>query len=162
MAIIAYIQPTKRAAARQAVKVAKAAAPKPDCQPDRLRDATMNGYLTGELFPRRDEVGNRRGEALALQNARADDRPRLIKAGCLPGPAICPSFFAPPRWGSGRSHVGLPVGLWNDSGPDVAIARHEGWKPRPAWDAIEAKPMPAAPAWESVWTIDGWKPRRLF
>ncbi len=97
-------------------------------------------------------AGNARGEALALGIASPERRALLLKAGCKPGPSYCPSFLAPKGWASGRSDVGLPVGLWNDEGREDAPARRADWKPRPAWDAIEPKPCASA-----VWTQEGWK-----
>ena len=97
-------------------------------------------------------AGNARGEALALGISSMGRRALLLKAGCKAGPSYCPSFLAPKGWASGRSDVGLPVGLWSDEGREDAPARRADWKPRPAWDAIEPKPTPSA-----VWTQEGWR-----
>jgi hypothetical protein len=152
MSFLSLLPAASAQAAREAVTLAKVLA-SPIVLPRRSElDALANGYLTGELFPRRDLAGNARGEALALGIASPERRILLLKAGCKPGPSYCPSFLAPKGWASGRSDVGLPVGLWNDEAREDAPARHADWKPRPAWDAIEPKPCASA-----VWTQEGWK-----
>ena len=98
------------------------------------------------------QAGNARGEALGLAIASPERRAQMLKAGCKPGPTYCPTFLAPAGFGSGKASVGQPLGLWDDAGRDDAPARPAGWTPRPAWDAIPAKPSPSA-----VWTQKGWR-----
>ncbi len=97
------------------------------------------------------KAGNARGEALGLAIASPERRAQMLKAGCRPGPSYCPTFLAPAGFGSGKAHVGQPIGLWDDAGRDDAPPRPAGWTPRPAWDAIPAKPSA-----QHVWTQEGW------
>jgi len=185
MSLVALLPPQMQVAAKKAVRKArKEAPPGPTTS---AQEAESNGYYErvdrrpsplmivrkwGALdAPPMVEVTyhpadhrhdakaeNARGEALAIHVATPDRKVMLRKAGCQDGPGIHPSFMTAGPFGSGRSDVGLPIGLWGslDDGSDDGytivkggpIIRHL----RPKWDSVDVKPSPA-----SLWTVEGWK-----
>jgi hypothetical protein len=130
---------------------------------DRMREAVENGYATaaGVAIPTDrnpgflaivESWGDLGAPPRIRQERHPTHKPTLHRDPMTKPTGIDPTLIASGPHGSGRADVGAPTGLWGSDDPDHAIARPAGWQPRPAWDAIEAKPTPTA-----TWTVEGWR-----